>query len=130
MHNSRINAVLTIHMEKWEGFQLILEGTKLEKALKILWTWNKFWKIGVTTVMNCEKWKFTKYVYIYIMYMHLYYMILYLFIILMCMYSISTYRLKYDLSGKLCRCAWHRWSLGPIEKSTKKKKKNGESGGA
>ena len=60
--------------------------------------------------------------YIYIMYMHLYYMILYLYIIFMCMYSISTYRLKYDLSEKLCRCAWHRWSLGPIEKSTKTNK--------
>lgn len=35
MQNSRIYAVLTLHMEKWEESQLILEGNKLEKALNM-----------------------------------------------------------------------------------------------
>ena len=25
-----------------------------ESSEHVLWTWNKFWKIGVSTVMNCE----------------------------------------------------------------------------
>ena len=90
----------------------------------VLWTWNKFWKIGISTVMNCENenlkyilcvytdiYIYTVYIYIHmyihIIYMSLYYMILYLYIIFMCMYSINGNPLQYScLKNPMDRGAW------------------------